>query len=312
MINLRVPFFSLLLSVMLCIAGDQALHAQQSENVPITDQLASEISQLGEVDLFVFADQAAFLSRMDQTLGLENIQSPETTFAKLPRSPFTVTGRQNGAQIPTCQIFVPANITPEQGQEIFAQLMHGWFGQKLRYQSTADLTYRWLIYHEVRHCKTDHYGGDDAQNHRDEIEADLFSFNELATPENKSQLAADIIAFRMITATLFADRSHMTGLSVKYALETPQSRPALSAKQEVAAFLSARQLVTKQAKAIAVGINPTNLELIRAITELREDAENGKLGSNDPLIIEIMMSLDNAVAQFAPKLHGAVATRQAN
>ncbi|WP_430474239.1 hypothetical protein ACQ0MK_20755 [Thalassospira lucentensis] len=312
MINLRMPFLSVLIAVMLCITAGQDLHAQQSESARITDQLASEISQLGEVDLFVFADRAAFLSRMDQTLGLENIQSPEKTFAKLPRSPFTVTGRQNGAQIPTCQIFVPANITPERGQEIFAQLMHGWFGPKLRYQSTADLTYRWLIYHEVRHCKPDHYGGDDAQNHRDEIEADLFAFNELATPENKSQLASDIIAFRMITATLFADRSHMTGLSIKYALETPQSRPTLSAKQEVAAFLGARQLVTKQAKAIAVGVNPTNLELIRAITELREAAENGKLGSNAPLIIEIMMSLDNAVAQFAPKLHGAVTTRQGN
>jgi len=312
MLNMQRLTYQLLIAVMLHLAGGQSLHAEQPGTERLTDQLASDIRQFGEVDLFVFADRAAFLARMDETLGLENIKNPEKTFAKLPRSPFTVTGRQNGSQIQTCRIFVPSNVTPEQGREIFAELMRGWFGQNLSYQSNADLTYRWLIYHEVRHCQPDHYGGDDVQNHRDEIDADLVSFNESATPENKSQLAGDIIAFRMITSSLFADRSHMTGLSVKYALEAPQSRPALSEKQEVAAFLAARKLVTKRAKAIARAINPTNLELIRAVTELREDAENGLLETDDKLIAEILISVDNAIGQFAPRLHAAVATRKAN
>lgn len=312
MISMRRLTYQLLIAASLHLAGGQSLHAEQSDTERLTDQLASELRQFGEVDLFVFADRAAFLARMDETLGLENIKNPEKTFAKLPRSPFTVTGQQNGSQIQNCQIFVPTNVTPESGREIFAELMRGWFGQTLSYQSNADLTYRWLIYHEVRHCQPDHYGGDDVQNHSDEIDADLFSFNELATPENKTQLASDIIAFRMITSSLFADRSHMTGLSVKYALETPKSRPTLSTKQEVAAFLGARKLITQRAKAIALVVNPTNLELIRAVTELREDAEDGLLNTADPLIAEILVSLDGAIGQFAPQLHAAVATRKAN
>ncbi len=295
-----------------CLAFGAAPNAQAQHSAaaqPDTD-LITELRQFGDIDLYVFDGREDFLARMDKTLGLGNIKEPDKTFAQLPRSPFAVTGRQNGQQIATCQIFVPVNLTPIHGQEIFAQLMRGWFGQKLSYATSPEMTYRWLIYHEVRHCQPDHFGGTDAENHTDERDADLFAFARLAPGENHDALGTDIFAFRIITSALFAEQSHMTGLSVKRRLYQRSTAESISADQEIAAFLATRRLISTHAKAIAVNASPTNLELIRAITELREKAEAGMITPGNPLIGEILIDLDGAIAHFAPRLHASVATRR--
>lgn len=304
----------LLILLALTLASPSASTAQQPVPVPanVADTLAAELKSFGNIGLYVFEDRADFLAQIDRTLGLDNIKDPDTTFARLPRSPFAVTGRQYGKEIATCQIFTPANLTPKPGQEIFAQLMRGWFGQTLSYATSPDMTYRWLIYHEVRHCKPDHFGGNDSENHTDERDADLFAFARLATDANRKALATDILAFRIITSALFAGRSHMTGLSIKRGLDQRSDRAAIDTEQEIAAFLATRRLVTARAKAIAAKATPTNLELIRAITELREKSEAGAIKTGSPLIAEILSDLDDAIAHFAPKLHASVATRRSN
>ncbi|MBC07597.1 hypothetical protein [Thalassospira sp.] len=282
------------LIAILVLTGGAASHAQ-------TEQLATELRHFGDIELVVFEGREDFLSKIDAALGLGNIKNPDQTFARLPRSPFTVTGRKGDAALATCRIFVPTKLTPESKTEIFAELMRNWFGAKLHYASTADLTFRWLIFHEVRHCQPDHFGGDVVKDHQDEHEADLFAFKQLATAQNRDQLATDIIAFRMITAALIAEPSHMTGLSLKRAVE---ERPPLNAKTEIAAFKAVRAMIGAQAKSIATTVNPTNRELIRAITELRHDTDQ----ATDPLNTEILIALDDAIAHFAPDLHQSVAT----
>lgn len=288
---------------MLCTLNSPASHAQSSPKSTETERLEQALQPLGAIDLFVFGDRAAFLTRIDQTLGLANIKDPEKTFARLPRSPFTVTGRQNGKQISTCQIFIPAGIAPESGNEIFAQLLRGWLGPSLRYQSSAGLTYAWLIYHEARHCRPDHHGGDSNQEHHDEIVADLFAFDAVATEGTREGLAADIMAFRVITSALFAGENHMIGLSIKYALEKDQPVGTLLPKQEIAAFRAARKMVTTQTKSIALAPVPTNRELIRAISQLRERVQNGELAPENALAGEILIALDQSIAALAPRLH---------
>lgn len=306
-------YLPLLLALLaLLVLGGNNSHAQQSDISGTTGSLATELQGYGDIDLFVFDGRADFLARIDETLGLANIKNPDKTFAKLPRSPFTVTGRQNGAALATCHIFVPANITPETGNEIFAKLLRGWFGKSLSYASSSDLTYRWLIHHEARHCKPDHFGGDDIENHSDEVEADLFAFDALVTNDNRDALRRDIIAFRMITSALIADKSHMIGLTIKSALENRDTPISLSADQEIAAFLQARQIIGKRAKAIATGVNPSDRDLVRAITELREAVERGELVNAGADISTIFVALDDAIAHFAPRLHGSVATRKLN
>ena len=278
---------------------------------PVLERIKTDLQAYGDIDLYVFEDRQAFLAIMDDTLGLENIASPEKTFAKLPRSPFTITGRKSGKQIPSCQIFVPANIAPQSGNEIFAQLMRRWFGQSLTYHSSAELTFEWLIHHEARHCMPEHYGDGDTKSHADEVDADIFAFNALSeTISIPDGLAHDIIAFRMITAALFADASHMTGLSVKYRIENIQPSEMITTDQEISAFRSARKLVFARARALATEVNPTNRELIRAVTELREETDKSALKPKSPLVSEILIGLDDAIAHLAPKLHQSVATRQ--
>jgi hypothetical protein len=304
---ISVALFTLLLSAASFVVDDARVNAQTGDQTA----LSLELAQFGEIDLFVFEDRAAFLARIDETLGLENIKSPEATFAKLPRSPFTITGVQNGAHLGRCQIFVPTNITPQSGNEIFAELLRGWFGKTLSYATDPSLTYRWLIIHEARHCEPDHFGGDTIEEHGDEIAADLFAFEELATRENKAALARDIVAFRMLSSALMADASHMIGLSIRHSLNG-ETTPKPSATQEINAFGDARKRISAQAKAIATGINPSNLELVRAITELREAVETGTLSPDVPFTADILIALDEAVAHFAPRLHQSVATRKPN
>ncbi|KJE35731.1 hypothetical protein UF64_06255 [Thalassospira sp. HJ] len=277
------------LIAILVLTGGAASHAQ-------TEQLATELRQFGDIELIVFEGREDFLSKINAALGLGNIKNPDQTFAKLPRSPFTLTGRKGNAALATCRIFVPAKLTPESKTEVFAELMRNWFGSNLTYASTADLPFRWLIFHEVRHCQPDHFGGDVLKDHQDEHQADLFAFEELASAQNRDQLATDIIAFRMITATLMAEPSHMTGLSLKRALE---ERAPIDAKVEIAAFNTVRAMISQRAKSIATAVNPTNRELIRAITELRRDTDQ----ATNPLIAEILIALDDAIAHFAPELH---------
>lgn len=289
-------------------------HAQQSAATsPYAADLATELRQYGEIELYVFKDRADFLARIDAIFGMDNIKDPAETFAKLPRSPFAITGQKNSTAIATCHIFVPQNVTPQSGNEIFARLMRDWFGTRLSYASNSKRTYRWLIHHEARHCQPDHFGGDDAQNHRDEIAADLFAFDALATEPNRdAALRQDIIAFRMITSALIADKSHMIGLSIKHALETARSPLPLSFDQETTAFLETRQRVITRAKAIAIGATPTNRELVRAITELRTEAEKTTATSPTTNVSRILIALDDAVAHFAPALHQSVANIRAN
>lgn len=278
-----------------------------------TEQLATELRQFGDIELMVFDGREDFLGKIDAAFGFGNIKNPDQTFAKLPRSPFTVTGRKGEAPLATCRIFVPAHITPESQTEIFANLMRNWFGTKLNYASNSDLTFRWLILHEVRHCQPDHFGGDDLKNHRDEHEADLFAFETVANAQNRNPLATDIIAFRMITSALIAEPSHMTGLSLKRALvaDADPSMP-LDAKAEITAFKAVRGMVSQRAKSIATGVHPTNRELIRAMTELRHETDPDADSTTDPLIAEILIALDGAIAHFAPDLHQSVATIRAN
>ena len=135
---------------------------------------------------------------------------------------------------------------------------------------------------------------------------------QLATLQNRDQLATDIVSFRMITSALMAEPSHMTGLSLKHALGTPDQVIRFSAKQEMAAFQAVRQRINQRANAIATAITPTNRELIRAITELRSEADQETGPANDPLFAEILISLDDAIAHFAPALHQSVANVRAN
>jgi hypothetical protein len=309
----RVRVFKHLVMVMCVLMSFAASALAQTNGVPdpVLERIKTDLQAYGDIDLYVFKDRQAFLAIMDDTLGLENIASPEKTFAKLPRSPFTITGRKSGKQIPSCQIFVPANIAPQSGNEIFAQLMRGWFGQSLTYQSNAEQTFEWLIHHEARHCMPEHYGDGDTKSHADEVDADIFAFNALSkTISPPDGLAHDIIAFRMITAALFADTSHMTALSVKYGLTAIDPQEMLTADQEIVAFRSVRKLVFARARALATGVNPTNRELTRAVTELREEVDQGVLKPPSPLVSEILMDLDDAISHLAPKLHQSVATRQ--
>lgn len=308
--SFRNTFTAILTVLIVLWSGVPSAVAQQTGTAPTGGDIRDELQRFGNIDLFVFRDRAAFLARMDETLGLANIKDPDKTFAKLPRSPFTVTGQQNGQQIATCQIFVPENVTPQSGNEIFAELMRGWFGKRLSYGTDPAMTYRWLIYHEIRHCQPDHFGGDDIESHRDERDADLFALDQIATSQNRDGLIADIIAFRMITSALFADRSHMTGLSVRYALDPASDGKSITTDQEVAAFLATRRMIGAHAKAIAANVTPTNLELVRAITELRSAAEAGTLTPVIAHAPEILIGLDDAIAHFAPTLHARVATKR--
>lgn len=293
------------LIAILVLAGGAITRAQ-------TEQLALELRQFGDIELIVFDGHEDFLREIDAALGLGNIKNPDQTFARLPRSPFTLTGREGGAALATCRIFIPTKITPENNTEIFAELMRNWFGKRLHYASNVDLTFRWLMFHEVRHCQPDHFGGDDLKNHQDEHEADLFAFETLSNAQNRDQLAADIVAFRIITSALIAEPSHMTGLSLKRTIFDADQMVPFDAKTEMAAFRAVRQMISQRAKSIATGVNPTNLELIRAITELRRNADQGKDTANDPLFSEILIALDDAIAHFAPALHQSVATIRAN
>lgn len=273
-----------------------------------TAKLADELQQFGDIELIVFADRAAFLNLVEQNFGPKHTGIPD----KLPRSPFTVTGHDGDTYLGTCKVFVPANITPDTGNEVFARLMHNWFGTRLSYATSPGLTYRWLIYHEARHCQPDHFGGDVFKDHRDELQADLFAHEHLAPAASPGALARDIIAFRMVTSALIAGRSHMIGLSLKHMLETPGTAPAFSKEQEINAFLNTRKLVIDRANAIATAVNPTNRELVRAIRELRAEIDQGTFGSDAPLTKKVITALDQAIAHFAPALHQSVATIQKN
>ncbi len=289
--------------------GISAYAQTPTSPAPVIAKIQSDLSTYGDIDLYVFKDRQAFLDIMDRTIGLKNIANPDTTFAKLPRSPFTITGRQNGKQIPSCQIFVPANIAPNSGNEIFAQLMRGWFGPDLTYGSSAELTFSWLLRHEARHCMPDHYG--DVESHGDEVDADIFAFKALsetiANTELRNGLRADIIAFRMITSAIFADNSHMIGLSVKYGLKNTAKSENLTADEEISAFRAARKLIFERAKARAAGINPTNLELIGTVSALRDETKTGALNPGSSRVSEILIDLDDAIAHLAPRLHASVA-----
>jgi hypothetical protein len=277
-----------------------------------SSSIASELQQFGTIDVYVFDGRDDFLSRLHEITGGRKIKGIEKTFAKLPRSPFTVTPEQISEKFSACQIFVPANVAPESGNEVFAQLMRGWFGQKLSYATSANMTYRWMMVHEVRHCQPDHFGGTAIKGHAEEYASDLFAFEHMAVPSNRDALAKDIIAFRMITSSLFADKTSMIGLSVKHGLGKRAQNDPVSAKQEIAAFQAVYEMIASHAKAIAAKATPTNLELIRAITELRERSVAGTIKTDNPLISEILIDLDDAVAHFAPKLHASVATRRSN
>jgi len=289
-----------------------ASHAQVNEPRTTTSDLAGELRQFGDIELLVFDGREDFLRQIDEALGLGNINTPEETFAKLPRSPFTVTGREGDAALATCRIFVPANIIPERNGEIFAELMRNWFGTRLSYASSSDLTFRWLIFHEVRHCQPDHFGGDALKDHQDELEADLSAFEYLAKVQNRNALAADIVAFRMISSALFAEHSHMMGLSLRHTLATPDQVVTFSAKDEIAAFQTVREQIGKRAQLIATAVTPTNRELIRAITELRHEVDPGTDATRNNLVRDILIALDDAIAHFAPELHQSVANIRAN
>jgi hypothetical protein len=300
----------LIAALVLACAGTSA--AQSTEPRTTTADLAGELRELGDIELLVFDGREDFLRQIDNTLGLGNIKNPDQTFAKLPRSPFTVTGRKGDEALAICRIFIPANITPESHTEIFAELMRNWFGTKLSYASNSELTFRWLIFHEVRHCQPDHFGGDALKDHQDELEADLSAFEYLANAQNRNALAADIVAFRMITSALFAERSHMIGLSLGHALETPDQVMPFSAADEIAAFQTVRQQIGRRAQLIATAVAPTNRELIRAITELRHEVNQAMVTTNNSLVSEILIALDDAIAHFAPELHQSVANIKAN
>jgi hypothetical protein len=98
-------------------------------------------------------------------------------------------------------------------------------------------------------------------------------------------------------------------LSLKRALE---ARTPLDASVEMAAFQTARAMINRRAKSIATAINPTNRELIRAIAELRKETGQETGRSSDPLTVEILIALDDAIAHFAPALHRSVANVRAN
>lgn len=300
----------LIATLVLTCAGVR--HAQATDSTATAAGLAKELRQLGDIELLIFDGREEFLRQIDEALGLGNIKNPDQTFAKLPRSPFTVTGSKGGAALATCRIFVPANITPESHAEIFARLMRNWFGTKLSYASNSDLTFRWLIFHEARHCQPDHFGGDALKDHQDEQQADLSAFEYLANEQNRTALAADIMAFRMITSALFADQSHMIGLSLRHALEMPDHDVPFSAKQEIAAFQSVRQQIGKRAQSIATATTPTNRELIGAIIELRHEVDQGTDTTRNSLVRDILIALDDAITHFAPELHQSVARIRAN
>lgn len=291
--SLSAACFSCLLSGM---AGGMALPAKAQEFRTLAD-IERDLNRYEKVALHSFADRDSFLSIIDQTLGLDNIKGADLLFAKLPQSPFTVSGRRGNNQAVPCQIFIPAKIAPGSGTEIFADLMRGWFGNQLHYSSSADLTYGWLMRHEVRHCDPSHFGDGGNKERDNEIEADLFALNVITDPVVRKKLAQDALAFRMITATLFASSSHMTGLSLKRALHDTQSGNDPTAADEIAAFLAARQQVFDHAKAITTGPRPTNHDIIRAVIELA-GTQQGNL-----LVAEILVDLDQAIAHFAPELH---------
>ncbi|WP_417815443.1 hypothetical protein [Thalassospira alkalitolerans] len=279
---------------LLAISDGTIAHAQDFSTLAGTERA---LNQFEKVKLHSFADRDAFLAIIDRTLGLKNIKGSDTLFAKLPRSPFTITGRRGNNQAVPCQIFIPAKITPGSGTEIFADLMRGWFGNRLSYASSAEVTFGWLMRHEVRHCDPTHFGDKGDKERDDEIEADLFALNAVTDPQMHDQLAQDALAFRMITASLFASKSHMTGLSLKRALAgaTPAAYPP--AKDEIAAFLTVRKQVFDHAKAISVAARPSNQDVIRAVIELSQTSQD------NPLATEILGDLDQAIAHFAPKLH---------
>jgi len=309
---IQTPLRRIGLIATLVLASAGANCAQAAEPTATTANLATEIRELGDIELLIFDGREDFLRQIDNALGLGNIKNPDETFAKLPRSPFTVTGRKGDGALATCRIFIPAKITPESHTEIFAELMRNWFGTKLSYASNSDLTFRWLIFHEVRHCQPDHFGGDELKDHQDELEADLSAFEYLANAQNRNALAADIAAFRVITSALFAERSHMIGLSLRHALETLDQMVPFSAKDEMAAFQTVRQQIGKRAQLIATAVTPTNRELIRAITELRQAVDQGTETKSNSLAGEILIALDDAIAHFAPELHQSVANIRAN
>ncbi|MCC9620614.1 hypothetical protein LPB41_02825 [Thalassospira sp. MA62] len=280
--------------------------AQKSAPSPTVTALEDRLRTYGEIALHVFDGRDDFLAQIDDLMGLENIADADQTFAKLPRSPFAVTGRRNGNSIGTCHIFIPANLTPESGNQIFATLMRGWFGRDLTYGSDAEMTFDWLIHHEARHCAPDHFGGDMIADHQDEIAADLFAFEAVTShlPAGiRTGLAGDIVDFRIITASLMAGPSHMNGLSVRSALTGHHPASLTSPVHEIDAFTTVRKHVSNRANEIAIGSNPTNQELIRAIIELRHAAEQDNKDTNDPLINDILIALDDAISRLAPDLH---------
>jgi len=278
------------------MAGGGVLPAKAQDARTLAD-IERDLNRYEKVALHSFANRDAFLSIIDQTLGLDNIKGADLLFAKLPRSPFTVSGRRGNNQAVPCQIFIPAKIAPGSGTEIFAELMRGWFGDQLHYASSANLTYDWLMRHEVRHCDPSHFGDGGDKERDNEIEADLFALNVITDPVIRQKLAQDALAFRVITATLFASSSHMTGLSLKRALHDKQSGNDPTAANEIAAFLAARQQVFDHAKAIATGARPTNQDIIRAVIELANKPQSNSL------VAEILVDLDQAIAHFAPELH---------
>lgn len=278
------------------IAGGVSFAADGQEFRTLAD-VERDLNRYEKVALHSFTDRDSFLAVIDQTLGLDNIKGADLLFAKLPRSPFTVSGRRGNNHVVPCQIFIPAKIAPGSGTEIFAELMRGWFGNQLHYTSSANVTYGWLMRHEVRHCDPSHFGDGGSKERDNEIEADLFALNVITDPVVRQNLAQDALAFRMITATLFASSSHMTGLSLKRALHETQSGSDPAAADEIAAFQAARQKVFDHAKAIATSARPTNHDIIRAVIELA-GTQHG-----NPLVAEILVDLDQAIAHFAPKLH---------
>lgn len=272
--------------------------------------IARDLDQYRDVQLHDFSGRDDFLATIDKTLGLKNIQNADRVFAKLPRSPFAVVGRhiakgQEGRNVP-CQIFIPDALLPKPALDIFAHLMHGWFGPHLHYASSPGLSYRWLMHHELRHCDAQHFSNDAAQQRKNEIDADLFALNSLKAakdPADHKALARDIVDFRIITAALFAAPSHMTGISLKRAIDDVPTANWPAAKDEIAAFSTARHLVFARAKSLAAGkAKPSNHDVVRAIITLAHTTDPDHAKSNR-LVQEILVDLGNAIRDMAPRFY---------
>ncbi|MDP2697263.1 hypothetical protein [Thalassospira sp.] len=292
---------ALIAATMIATVGTVFVSAQAQQFRTLQD-VEDHLRAFEDVRVHGFASRDQFLAIIDKTLGLDRITDAPSLFARLPRSPFAVTGRTGGNDAIPCQIFIPDALSPERGTDIFSALMQGWLGERLHYASSPDIAYGWLMRHEVRHCTPDHINEDPATERAHEIDADLFALNALPDTARREDLIADILAFRMITATLFASPSHMTGLALKHTLAPDGDAPLPDAADEIMAFGTARQLVFDHSRTITTAPRPSNHDVIRAMNDLADPGHPDHQAAS-PLVREILVDLDHAVAHFAPDLH---------